>query len=137
MVVLAHPVAEDWTFTYLEGTDPRGKAIHYKVEGSVTGPDGEGWTTNRFRSASGRAVLDPKDINCVWQYQYSKKQAKPGFQVKWETAPLFADPYVPQPADARTTLVQNCANGRHVLTLDPGKGGKPGIRGFIVYRPAK
>ena len=133
----APAVAEKWTLTFLEGTTPDANPIHYKVEGSVTGPDGEGWTTNRFRSASGRAVLDPKDINCVWQYQYSKKQAKPGFQVKWETAPLFADPYVPQPADARTTLVQNCANGRHVLTLDPGKGGKPGIRGFIVYRPAK
>ena len=26
---------------------------------------------------------------------------------------------------------------KKALVFDPGKGGKPGIRGFIVYRPAK
>ena len=102
----------------------------------MTGPDGTGNTKTRFRSNSGRAVLDPKDINCVWQYAYSKKQAQVGFQVKWETKPLFAAPYVPAPAGTRTTLVQNCANGPHELTI-AAKGGALGITCFLVHAPRK
>ena len=132
----APAVAEDWTLTFLEGTKPDANPIVYAVVGSVTGPDGTGNTRERFRSKSGRAVLDPKDINCVWQYKYAKKEAKPGFQVKWRTQPLFAAPYVPAAAETRTTLVQNCANGPHTLTL-AAKGGRLGIGGFIVYAPRR
>lgn len=132
----APAVAEDWTLTFLEGTKPDANPIVYSVVGSVTGPDGTGNTRERFRSKSGRAVLDPKDINCVWQYKYAKKEAKPGFQVKWRTQPLFAAPYVPAAAETRTTLVQNCANGPHTLTL-AAKGGRLGIGGFIVYAPRR
>lgn len=132
----APAVAEKWTLTFLEGTQTNANPIVYSVAGSVTGPDGTGTTHARFRSNSGRAVLDPKDINCIWQYSYSKKQAKPGFTVSWETRPLFAAPYVPAPAEARTTLVQNCANGPHELTV-AAKGGALGIRGFIVHAPRK
>ncbi len=132
----APAVAEKWTLTFLEGTKPDANPIVYSVVGSVTGPDGTGNTKELFRSKSGRAVLNPKDINCVWQYKYAKKEAKPGFQVTWATEPLFAAPYVPAAAETRTTLVQNCANGPHELKI-AAQGGKLGIGGFIVYAPRR
>lgn len=132
----APAVAEDWTLTFLEGTKTNANPIVYSVVGSVTGPDGTGSTKELFRSKSGRAVLNPRDINCVWQYGYSKKQAKVGFQVKWSTKPLYAAPYAPAAADARTVLVQNCVNGPHELTVS-AKGGVLGIGGFLVHAPRR
>ena len=145
----ALPVKEDWTLTYLDGTDPWGKPVHYKVEGSVTGFDGEGWSTNAFTSASGRAVIAKDAYHFTWQYDYfvkkhvatkpelMKKAAKPGDKITWKTLPLFADPFVAQKAGERSVLVQNCPNGKHVLEIRPKKGGKlPGIEKFIIYSPA-
>ena len=147
----ALPVKEDWTLTYLEGTDPWGKPVHYKVEGSVTGFDGEGWSTNAFTSASGRAVIAKDAYHITWQYDYfvkkqvekqpelMKKVAKPGDVIKWKTLPLFADPFAAQKAGETSVLVQNCSNERHVLEIRPKKnGGKlPGVEKFIIYSPAK
>ncbi len=132
----ALPVAEKWTLTFLEGTKPDANPIVYSVEGSVTGPDGVGKTNERFRSKSGRAVLEPKDINCVRQYKLANQAPKPGFRVTWETKPLFAAPYVPATAETRTTLVQNCTNGPHELKII-AQGGKLGISRFIVYAPRR
>jgi hypothetical protein len=145
----ALPVKEDWTLTYLDGTDPWGKPVHYKVEGSVTGFDGEGWSTNAFTSASKRAVIAKDAYHFTWQYDYfvkknvdkkpelMKKAAKPGDKITWKTLPLFADPFVAQKAGERSVLVQNCPNGKHVLEIRPKKGGKlPGIEKFIIYSPA-
>lgn len=132
----APAVAESWTLTFLEGTKPDANPVVYSVEGSVTGPDGIGNSKELFRSKSGRAVLSPKDINCVWQYSYAKKRAQAGFKVKWETRPLFAAPYVPASSNGRTVLVQNCANGPHELKI-AAQGGSLGIGGFIVYAPRR
>lgn len=141
----SRPVVEDWTLTYLEGTAPRGTPIRFKVEGSVTGFDGEGWSTNDFRSVSGRAVIAAEDFkNAVWQYGYfiksekdENKLAAPGQRITWSVKALFPDPYALTDASGgRTVLVQNCRNGRHQLTVRPRSGAKPGVSSFIVYRPA-
>ena len=136
------PVIEDWTLTYIDGTEPFGNPVHYKVEGSVTGFDGEGWNTNDFRSVSGRALISTNDFH-TWQYGYfvqkqgrKDKDSKPGQKVTWSVRPLYADPYAAAPAGARTALVQNCANGAHTLVVKPAKGGKCGIGSFVVYSPA-
>lgn len=146
----ALPVKETWKLTYLEGTDPWGKNVRFKVSGSVTGDDGEGWSTNAFVSTSGRAVIDKNAYFFAWQYDYFvkrhaktkpevlKKQAKPGDQITWQTLPLYADPYKAAPKGTRSVLVQNCSNARHVLEIRPGKDGRlPGIASFIVYAPAR
>lgn len=145
----ALPVEEDWTLTYIEGTKSLGRPVHYRVEGSVTGFDGEGWNTNDFRSASGRAVILSRDFH-TWQYDYfvkqrgaAKRDSVPGQKVTWSVKPLFADPYEAQPAGTRTPLVQNCPNGPHRLVVTPqacgdatSRAARPGIASFIVYRPA-
>jgi len=137
------PVAEDWTLTYIDGTQPDGQKIHFRLDGSVTGFDGEGWNTETFVSNSGRAVVAPEDFH-VWQYEYVKgKQhyvdrgvdtAKVGDKVEWKTVKLFADPYRPVPRGGQTVLVQNCVNGPHTLTITP-KGGSLGIGSFVVNAP--
>ena len=139
------PIAEDWTLTYIEGTQPDGQKIHYRLDGSVTGFDGEGWNTETFVSKSGRAVIDAKDF-FVWQYEYAKDKkhyidrgldkAKVGDQVEWKPVKMFADPYEAVPAGTQTVLVQNCANGPHTLTII-SQGGPVGIGSFIVNAPAK
>ena len=137
------PQVEDWTLTYLEGTQPDGKAIRFRVDGSVTGFDGEGSNATDFRSVSGRAVIAKSDFHACWQYGYFLKgksddprSARPGQKITWSTKALFADPFVAGAVGVRTTLVQNCANGRHRLMLVPSCGGRVGISHFIVYCPA-
>lgn len=141
------PVKEDWTLTYIEGTGPFGPVV-YKVEGSVTGPDGEGRSDADFVSRSGRAVIRKSDFHAIWQYGYFVKSAikegqppkgryaRVGDTITWKTVPLFAEDWTGGKADERKVLVQNCPNGRHTLTLK-SEGGVKGIREFIVYTPAK
>lgn len=74
---------EDWTLTCLPDSTPDGKKIHFRVEGSVTGPDGDGWNTERFVSPSGRVVIEPGDYQIAWTLGYRKAALPEGFQVTW------------------------------------------------------
>jgi hypothetical protein len=128
-------LAEDWTLTCLSDSTPDAKKIHFQVTGSLTGADGEGFSTERFVSQSGRVVIEPADWHLEWSLGYKKLTLPDGFQVQWKTYPLFTAKYQPQPAGAETVLVQNCAPTTHKLTLK-GPAGKLGITGFRVYAPA-
>lgn len=127
---------EDWTLTCLPGSTPDGKRIHFKVRGSVTGEDGEGFSDNRFVSKSGRVAIDPADWHLAWILGYVKASLPDAFEVKWKSYPLFTAKYQAQPAGTETVLVQNCANGPHTLTLK-GSAKELGISAFRVYAPAK
>lgn len=128
-------LAEDWTLTCLSDSTPDAKKVHFKVAGSVTGDDGEGLSTERFVSRSGRVVIEPADWHMEWSLGYKKLALPEGFQVKWKTYPLFTAHYQPQPAGTETMLVQNCVPGSHKLSLK-GSASKLGIAGFRVYSPA-
>lgn len=130
------PVEEAWTLTCLSDSAPDGKKIHYKVRGSVTGEDGEGWSTEHFVSRSGRAIIEPSDWRVAWTLGYRKATLPDGFKVTWKSYPMFCRCYEPAPADARTLLVQGCSNGTHTLTLVP-QGGALGVGAFVVHTPAK
>jgi hypothetical protein len=129
------PLSEDWTLTCLPDSTPDAKKVHFKVVGSVTGDDGEGWNDARFVSKSARVVIDPADWHLVWSLGYKKLTLPAGFQVKWKTYPLFTAKYEPQPAGTETVLVQNCADASHRLTLK-GSADQLGIKAFRVYAPA-
>jgi hypothetical protein len=129
------PVTEDWTLTCLPDSTPDAKRVHFRVEGSITGEDGEGLSDEKFVSRSGRVVIDPADWHLAWCLSYKKLQLPDGFQIKWKTYPVFTARYEPQPAGTETVLVQNCANGEHQLTLR-GSAGRAGITAFRVYTPA-
>lgn len=129
------PVTENWTLTCLPDSTPDAKRVHFRVEGSITGEDGEGLSDEKFVSRSGRVVIDPADWHLAWCLSYKKLQLPDGFQIKWKSYPLFTARYEPQPAGIETVLVQNCANGEHQLTLR-GSAGRARITAFRVYAPA-
>ena len=128
------PVEEDWTLTCLPDSTPDGKKIHFKLQGSVTGDDGEGWSTELFVSRSQRAIILPTDWRVAWTLGYKKATLPEGFKVKWRSYPLFERVYEPKPAGTRTVLAQGCASQAHTLTLIPS-GGALGIKAFVVYAP--
>jgi hypothetical protein len=130
------PVEEEWTLTCLPDSTPDGKKIHYKVQGSMTGEDGEGWSTERFVSRSGRAIIEPSDWRVAWTLGYKKATLPEGFKVTWKAVPMFARTYEPKLAATRTLLMQGCSNATHTLTLLP-EGGALGISEFVVHAPAK
>jgi len=130
------PVEEDWTLTCLPDSTPDGKRIHFRVRGTVTGDDGEGWNTEPFVSRSRRVIIEPADWHLAWALGYKKQTLPPGFQVTWRSYPLFTGSYQPQPADMRTVLVQGCANQTHTLTL-AAQGGALGIRAFVIHTPPR
>jgi hypothetical protein len=130
------PVAEDWTLTCLPDSTSDGKKIHFKLRGSVTGDDGEGWNTKRFVSRSQRAIIEPGDWRIAWTLEYMKAKLPKGFKVTWRSYPMFTSIYEPKPAGARTLLVQGCANQTHTLTLIP-EGGALGLSAFVVHAPPK
>jgi len=125
---------EEWTLTCLPDSTPDGKKIHFKVEGSQTGADGEGWSTERFVSKSGRVIIEPADWRIEWTLGYKKSTLPDGFKVTWKSYPMFASVCDTESAGSRTLLVQGCANQPHTLTLIPS-GGKLGISEFVVHAP--
>lgn len=126
-------VREDWTLTALPDSEKDGSRIHYRVTGSVTGEDGEGWSDQDFTSKSGRVTIQAKDY-AVWQYRLFKMELPENYQVKWSSYPLFADPVKPAPAGERILLIQNCANAKHTLTIKP-KDGDLGLESFVIHTP--
>ena len=129
------PLLEEvWTLTCLPDSTPDGTKIHFKVVGSKTGEDGEGWNTERFVSKSGRVIIEPMDWRIPWTLSYKKATLPEGFQVTWQAYPQFTATYTPQATATRTVLMQGCSNTSHTLTLVP-QGGSLGIREFVIHTP--
>jgi hypothetical protein len=116
-------VLEDWTLKVLE-VDEKAEHIRFTVTGSVTGPDGEGVSAERFESKSGRVVIEPGDWWIKNIQTMTKKAIPPGFEVKWK-AVLLGD-------EASGTVVQGLPNGKHTLELS----GVQGVTAVRVYRPS-
>lgn len=128
---------EDWTLTALPDSATNAVPVHFKLEGSLTGPAGEGYSTNRFDSITGMAVIEPIDWRLPWALGYVKIPLPENFQVKWKSYPLFARTYKPQPAGTITTLIQGCDNVEHVLTLKAKGKGAAGISIFKIHTPQR
>ena len=144
------PVPEDWTLTYIEGTNPMGRPVKYRVDGSVTGFDGFGSTDADFVSNSGRVRILATDFHS-WQYDYfvdrkakkgedvSRVEAKPGQWLCWRTVPKFTDRISTYFFDGRASevvLVSGCSNSRHTLTFKPAiKGRYPVFEKLTVHTP--
>lgn len=140
----AVPLEEEWTLTFIEGTDRGGKPVRYRVDGSVTGFDGEGVSTEDFVSKSGRVRIATKDFN-AWQFDYFYTQRKmesraalPGQWINWKVTRNFTDrigTYL-GPGE-RLVLVSGCPNGRHRLTFVPAVPSKPpAFDELVVHSPA-
>jgi len=124
---------ETWTLTILEGD---AKQFRFRLTGSVTGPDGEGTSDQRFVSTSGRIVIG---VGLWWTTTAKGKPnpIAPGYELRFETRLLGADELAPVPAggDAEVLLIQGLPSGRHTLELVADGGPPPDLRALRVYRP--
>jgi len=128
---------EQWTLTFTEVPSDL-KRIRFKVEGSKTGPDGEGITGERFISNSGRVEITPENWNLEYAQRVFKRPVPQGFQIRWRVVSNYVDefisPGIKDPAvETTVTLAQGFANGKHRLEI-AGDPGVP-IAAIRVYRP--
>ena len=136
------PQVEDWTLTPFD-VDLEKKTLSFKLEGSVTGPDGEGDKAADFVSNSGRIRLAKRDFHIIWPCTYRKKDKLPDdYKITWQIRPLFLDPWRPSanadPAFERAvTLVKGLANGQHTLEIIANGDGEIPIKAITIRQPLK
>ena len=145
------PVEEDWTLEILPPGkgDPTNEVPHavgelgrnsnlvpfrFKVHGSVSGEDGEGFSTEPFVSKSGRLSI-PVRAWALWPH-WKSSRPQVGAKTFWSVHPLFADHLKATPAGTETLILQGCAKGPHKLTIKLPKGARSGLKGFKVWNPA-
>jgi hypothetical protein len=126
---------ESWTLKILE-VDDQAERLKFSLTGSKTGPDGEGVSSERFVSTSGRVVIEPGDWWVKKIRQITKAPVPAGFEITWKAVPLFADQFAPSRGEDASresivTVAQGLPNGKHTLEL---LGPAP-IGAIRVYRP--
>lgn len=129
-------VLEQWTLTITEIT-PDLKQFRFKLEGSKTGPDGQGESGKRFVSNSGRVVIEPDDWNFEYALRVFKKPISAGFAIRWQVVPQFVDEFAAQQAkdssaESSVVLANGLPNAKHALEISGSPGTVAAIR---VYRP--
>ena len=133
------PIVERWVLKLLE-TDESNKVMRYEVRGSVTGWDGEGRSTERFVSNSGRVVIEPQDWHLARAYELQKKLTTVSSEASWDVVFLGTDVVEPRRIDDSTreypvTIVQGLANGKHRLTLTQETVEPTQLEAIRVYCP--
>jgi len=113
-------VVEDWSLK-IDRASPDGKLCHFSVRGSATGEDGEGFSTNRFVSRSGRVVIEPAEWNVAYSVAVFKRALPENHVATWRATLRGADPVEPPAAtpgtEAGVTVAQCLPPGRHWLEL--------------------
>ncbi len=139
-VTAVKPLAvEDWTLRVLE-TNSDDSQWRFEVVGSLTGRDGEGVSTERFVSKSGRVAINPGEWGVKRAFDLKHMLTPVGFEVHWRVAPMFMDVYrAPRVADPSreyvSTLASGLENGKHTLELVSRDKTDPPLREIRVYRP--
>jgi hypothetical protein len=126
-------VPQTWTITM---TSDQGD---YRIEGSVTGPDGEGNASRQFHSKSGQIGIDPK----LWRgVRIDKGRVICGnhsgdkftfdvYRCAWGVLSFRAEKAAP----FSEALVQNLPNREHTLEIVAAGDGPITIDGLYVFQP--
>jgi len=131
-------VPETWTLTITE-MDPRARRrFSFSVEGSVTGPDGNGVSTQPFVSNSRRVVIQTNN----WNFLIIPTNSQVGTRIVWKAQMQSVDRYEPLPLKPPTVetaayLIFDLPDEPHVVELladDPAH--PPPIRALRIYHPA-
>jgi hypothetical protein len=128
-------VPQTWTVTLTSETGD------YRLEGSVTGADGEGNSTRPFTSRSSQVLIDP----FLWRYNRDGAEGnyrygnRAGDNYTFEVYRCAVGTVDFAPAAGRAPvlhqpLVQNLSNGVHTLELET-MGGEVAVEGFYVFQP--
>jgi hypothetical protein len=135
------PVTEEWTLTMTDGD-----AMHFKfkAEGSVTGPDGDGSSDEKFVSKSGRVTIEKDDWHkmAVPGKVGAASAIVPGYtwKFRWEvqgvdTLAVPKDKLDPT-RETAVTLATGLTNGPHHLEIvTQGEGTVP-VKAIRTYKPS-
>jgi hypothetical protein len=108
------------------------------LRGSVTGEEGEGWSTNRFVSRSGRVVIEPEDWNLAYCVAVFKRPLPEGHVVTWSAVLRGTDrpkaPSTPPGVTAWVTVANGLDAGPHTLEID-GKDPGNSVTAARAYAP--
>ena len=135
---------EEWTAKITSITpsaDGKDQTFAFTVTGSKTGADGDGVSTARFVSQSGRVIIEPGDWWIENSRKYSGKAMPVGFEIHWKVVPLFTDRYAAPAAvapeiETSVTLAQGIENNSHTLRLVAEKGRSASLKAIRIYRPS-
>jgi hypothetical protein len=130
-------VAEDWSIK-IHQVSADGKLCHFSLRGSVTGDDGEGYSTNRFVSKSGRIVIDPEDWNLAYSVGVFKRPLPDNYTATWRAVLRGTDNAEPPEAapgtEACVTVAQGLSPSPRVLELR-GSSLQEQLRAVRFYCP--
>lgn len=117
---MAPLVAEEWSLK-IDQASLDGKVCHFTLRGSVTGEDGEGISTNRFVSKSGRVVIEPEDWNIAYSVAVFKRALPENHIATWRSTLRGTDsakkPNASPGAEACITVAEGLSPAHHVLEL--------------------
>jgi hypothetical protein len=128
---------EEWS-SRLDQISADGKFCHFRLRGSVTGEDGEGVSTNRFVSKSGRVVIEPEDWNLGYCVSVFKRPLPEGHTATWKEVLRGANTAEPSPVgpgvESIVTVAQSLAPGKHTLELRGERLGEL-LQAVRIYEP--
>jgi hypothetical protein len=125
----AHRTNEYW-YVYVTNFDAA--QVWFRIEGSVTGPDGGGVSSQRFVSNSGRVVIEPD----VWSRQFIGSAVTIAWECALQGADFFAaNPPADSAADTTVLLADGLADGPHLIQLISDNANPP-ITAIRAYSPA-
>jgi len=138
-------ISEEWTCTF-SNAEPPYSDFSFSINGSVTGPDGEGKAGTDFVSPSGRVIINHGDAEQGgdWHlnrsFQVLKTITKSGDEVKWKTYAISMDYYKPVkdmsiPDKNTTVLFQGIPNSAHTLKLVRTGPNIPTIAEIRIFKP--
>jgi hypothetical protein len=123
-------IPQTWTITMIDDNG------NYKLEGSITGVDGQGNNAEPFTSISGQVIVPPE----LWRYARDRKgQAvnKKDDLFTWKvcrTGVGTVDFRGKRDESFRVQLVQNLPNSEHMLEIVT-TGGEVRVDAFDVFEP--
>lgn len=136
----AAPRVEDWKMEVKRDT-ANPKVFRFKLTGSLTGADGEGWSDKDFVSNSRRILIKAEnwDVDFAMSTLAGLKPVPDAFTVSWKVVPNFVDEFVSpgikdKAVEGVVTLAQGLKNGPHTLEIS-GSPETP-ISAIRVYKPA-
>lgn len=136
----AIPPPQIWTLTIDSVDDAQKRAVSFHLEGSVTGPDGQGSNMMDFVSTSGQVTIGADDWGLKRKGpSFRDGMIRPGMKTRWQTIRLGDDLYFPTGQLERDrvvahTLAAGLRNTTHTLKLI-SDGVPPPITAIRIYRP--
>ena len=131
-------VSETWGLTITEVDPVERRRFKFAVEGSVTGPDGSGISTEPFVSRSRRVVIATNH----WNFLVFPTNSQVGTRITWVAQVRSVDRYEPRPLRGPTVetwvnLINDLPDGPHVLELvADAPSNPPPLAAVRIYHPA-